>query len=403
VVAGPSVILADPTDLVALPALGLAAWTAVRAERAAHGRRATSLGVLVVLPAAVIALAATSAPVYPSAVAVYASGSTIFVGEGNGYGGHAPAPTIWSVSEDGGRTWRSAARADVDALSARDGFPRLGCEPDVPAHCYRAVRGHLRVEETTDGTSWRVAWQITDRERVRLGRAYEGDVDVDRDLSSVALAVAPVPGGHVVVVANGRDGYVVRDAGGGWSRIGFGVTVHDSGNTADHPAPAVPPASFADYAPDVAGGLLAGLLVLAVGGSAAAWRTDRRPVYVFTPFLVVGALLLMSGAVWMHDRGGSIAPVFFTVELVAPPVVTIGGLFAVLGAVGILVGAVVVKALPGRRAGQVALIGLATAGATGALLAGVPGSHRIMALIAGAVAAVAALLAGRLGRRHSLK
>src|SRR5262245_37442149 len=86
VVNGPSVVLADLTDLAALPAVGLAWWTWRVARRGVHlGRWARLVGVLVVLPLASIAIVATSAPNYPDAVTIVEWRGRLVVGIGQSY------------------------------------------------------------------------------------------------------------------------------------------------------------------------------------------------------------------------------------------------------------------------------------------------------------------------------
>ena len=69
VLAGPSLVRADWTDLLTLPALGLAWWSWTRSRRRPVRRRTARLvRMLVVLPPAVFAVAATSPIQYPYAV-----------------------------------------------------------------------------------------------------------------------------------------------------------------------------------------------------------------------------------------------------------------------------------------------------------------------------------------------
>ncbi|OUC96078.1 hypothetical protein, partial [Streptosporangium minutum] len=95
--AGPSRMLADPTDLVALPALGLA-WLVSRRCRADHAvRRARTL---IIVPVALIAVTATSqVPPPPSASSISVDGDAITVFPDHGL------PWEKAVSRDGGRTW----------------------------------------------------------------------------------------------------------------------------------------------------------------------------------------------------------------------------------------------------------------------------------------------------------
>lgn len=102
---------------------------------------------------------------------------------------------------------------------------RTGGRPyDDPAVCYRVVPGLLRVEETRDGgATWETSWEVDQRERDLLAQQLPELGDPATNLSSHALVVHPTDAGYVVLVANGRDGYALRDQDGQWRRIGFGI------------------------------------------------------------------------------------------------------------------------------------------------------------------------------------
>lgn len=107
--AGPSRVLADPTDLLALPALGLAWWTWRRvATRPAPARRrlpltARPLLPLLVLPVAVVATAATSQSpsLHLTPNVIFSSGDAVLVGATDGA---RLEPALWYVTTDG-ETW----------------------------------------------------------------------------------------------------------------------------------------------------------------------------------------------------------------------------------------------------------------------------------------------------------
>ncbi|MET8362004.1 hypothetical protein ABZU53_00330 [Micromonospora sp. NPDC005194] len=225
--AGPSLVRADGTDLLTLPALGVTWWAWTRARRRPVRRRTARLvRLLVVLPPAVLAVAATSAVRYP-----YALGTTtldgrpaISVGDGSGTSWpDEPADGQWSVSDDGATTWRLATDGETERLDAQDPSRRQACAPDEPRRCYRVASGHLRVEQSDDaGVTWQVAWEVSDGQREELARRYPSPGDVRQHFSSRELTVYPhAGGGHEVLVANGRDGFLRRLADGGWRRDGF--------------------------------------------------------------------------------------------------------------------------------------------------------------------------------------
>ncbi|GAA4936441.1 hypothetical protein [Actinoplanes utahensis] len=205
----PSLVRSDPTDLLALPFLAVAWWTAQRpgrqrSERTERWVRAWRLAVL--LPLALAGVAATSAVPYLSAEKVYVSADTIFVGEGW-------IETRWSASKDGGVTWS-------DAPEQTPAAPGPACTRSVPQVCYRVIEDGIGVLRSDAGGPWTEDWVLTRLERITLNRAYRDTMGIDA-LTSQSIGVQDVPGGHVVVVANGRDGFAVRDVTGTWQRIGF--------------------------------------------------------------------------------------------------------------------------------------------------------------------------------------
>ncbi|MEV1318192.1 hypothetical protein AB0J14_19165 [Micromonospora arborensis] len=228
VLAGPSLVRADRTDLLTLPALGLAWWSWTRSRRRpVRQRTARLVRLLVVLPPAVLAVAATSVVRYPYAVGTALLDGQPAVSVGSGYNNRTwpaePADGHWSVSADGGTTWRPADAAEEQRLSRPDVGQRQACVPTEPQRCYRAVRGHLRVEQSDDaGTTWRVAWEVSDARREELARRSDSPGDIRRHFASRDLIVYPAAdGGHEVLVANGRDGLLRRGSDGGWRRAGF--------------------------------------------------------------------------------------------------------------------------------------------------------------------------------------
>ncbi|MFF5051940.1 hypothetical protein ACFY1S_01980 [Micromonospora sp. NPDC000663] len=228
VLAGPSLVRADRTDLLTLPALALAWWSWTRSRRRPVRRRtARAVRLLVVLPPAVLAVAATSAVYYPYAVGTALLDGQPAISAGMGYDSQdwptRPADGSWLVSENRGITWRNATLDEERRLSGQGAGQRQACVPAEPQRCYRAVEGHLRVEQSDDaGTTWRVAWEVSDARREGLARQSYNPGDVSRHFASRDLIVYPAAGGgHEVLVANGRDGILHRGSDGAWQRKGF--------------------------------------------------------------------------------------------------------------------------------------------------------------------------------------
>ncbi len=327
----------------------------------AHPVAVVALALLFLAPVALLTADAARSRQFPEAVAVMEWQAQIVAVE--------RGPERWRVSGDGGLTWRP-----ITNLGLQTKEPTRSCAPEEPAHCYRVVPGHLRVEETVNGgQSWWIAWSVPDNERRRLGRCYQDLGEPAKHLSSRSLAVAAVPGGHAVVVANGRDGYAVRAPDGTWTRTGFGTTGTTEppdasgapGTPADpgatgakvRPAPPIDDRSPRDAAPQMVVGLLAGLAVIAVAGSAAVWRVARRPVGVALPLVAVGGLLAIAGAYGWRDTNAVLPVVLLTLGLSA----------TAAGAVGVLVIATLRRAVRKLPAALAAGIGIAVATADAAM------------------------------------
>jgi hypothetical protein len=64
-------------------------------------------------------------------------------------------------------------------------------------------------------------------------------------VSSTSVVVLRAPDGHVVYVANGRDGLLFRDVSGRWQRLGFPV-LNDAGEVVFDPPTRMPVAPRTD-------------------------------------------------------------------------------------------------------------------------------------------------------------
>lgn len=322
VVNGPSVLLADPTDLVAVPALGLSwwAWRQVTAAPPLPDGLVFRLRVVVAVPFAVLAITATSAPDdrTPAVESVKTEGSQVVIEAAGGIYGSSSGADGWRFlsqvpSMDGSATAPPQRQAEA-------------CVPDVAAHCYR-VRGHAGldtqgrlpsggrppgVDETTDaGRTWYTAWEMPAArwEFVLRQHPFPAGVVHLSKLASVEVAVRTVPGGHEVIVANGVEGLVVRGADGAWRRVP--VVVPETGLDI-RPAPLT---AFGRVIGDNVNyaGLLA-VFALLIGTTLAAARVRARrgrgltAVVPLVLFIVLGLPVLGVVAFLTENAGMSTVP-----------------------------------------------------------------------------------------------
>jgi hypothetical protein len=324
----------------------------------AHPVALVSLAVLFLAPVALLGADAASDDRFPEAVSVVAWKTQIVATESVSESG----PAQWRISGDGGLTWRDTTPQELGLSTAGAGGaaePTESCAPDQPSRCYRVVPGHLRVEETVNGgASWWIAWSVPDDERRRLARCYEDLGEPAEHLSSRSLAVVEVDGGHAVVVANGRDGYAVRAPEGRWTRTGFGTTMAASGPKV-RPAPPIDERSARDAAPQIVAGLLAGLVVVAVAGSAAVARVARWPVGAAAGLVAMGGLLALAGGFGWRDSNAVLPILVLALGLVA----------ATAGAYGVLLIATLRRAARKLPTALAAAIGTAVAAVDAAVFA----------------------------------
>jgi hypothetical protein len=225
--------------------------------------------------------------------------------------------STWSVGTDG-RLVGPAAPGTPGQRAVQD------CAGEV---CYRAVAGRLAVERSTDGgATFAPDWDVSGAAYEQLVGEYPDLGDPAAHLSSVAVTVRPVERGHVVFVANGRDGLLYRNAVGRWSRLGV-----PQGAEAPHfvAPPRLRPG--AGIAGQVA--LAAGSIVLLAAGATIARRRTVRPARAAVA-AAVAAVIGVTGYVAsrLPDLGSVPAGIYATLIVVT---VTIGGTAA---AIAILTG-----------------------------------------------------------------
>lgn len=220
---GPSVVLRDPTDLLALPALGLALLVQRRAldvRGSVRARGAAAAGALV-LPFAVLATAATSCD-DPSD-----RSTAVGVVQGRWDGSRDLEPRlVWRsvtgllvFTRDGSS--RELTPSESSRLTGTGPTLSTQCDPDDGDHCWRLVSGDRpQVDATTDGgDTWRTEYLMPKD-------AYDAIFEeLDEDggcgggprIETDDIAVLGTAQGPLVAVAAAEAGLLLRDPAGHWT------------------------------------------------------------------------------------------------------------------------------------------------------------------------------------------
>lgn len=332
---GPSLVRADATDLLALPALAIAwyAWRRV-AGRPVRNRAAQVIRAALLIPAALLATAASDVfPLdHPETVWVGQLDDELVAGDGYYDPATGPevlaAPAYFVATADGARHFHAWVPSS-SAPAATSDRPDL---PPVPAYlppaqtqecigneCFRVVPGSLGVQESTDiGRTWRTVWSVGGTRYAKLAKLYPDLGDPNVHLVSMSLAMTQQADGYSVLVANGRDGLLRRDTAGNWTRLGNYV--------GDGRFDSVPPLPAADPVVSLpvklaTGGL--GLVAFAAGAFAATIGAARRghPRQSAVPVaagaaLVAGYIALLAGGAATASTAVALAAVALVASVI---------------------------------------------------------------------------------------
>lgn len=301
---GPSVVLRDRTDLMALPALGLAWW----ASRRLVGRAWTlRLRAAVVLPVAILATVATSKSDNFAIDDVAVIDGTVYAHEfdisPHGYDGD-----YWLVMspDDWADPYPTAAQTDAinSYLEERADAPARVCV-DEGVTCFRPAPHRYGVDVSRDGgATWKPDFRVTDTQWTLLAREIPDAEPKEENLVTSAVAVAEVSGETVVLAANGADGMAIRHEDGTWERVGWWGKDY-----LDDVVPMPPDNAKADLGQvpfPVAAGIVGSVLAYVVAGAA---RRKRRGILKSVVLYVVGGgLLLISANVGENYAGLAARP-----------------------------------------------------------------------------------------------
>lgn len=214
----PTHIRADVTDLVALPALGVAWWVdrRVRSSPELPWRRtvATAAG-MALLPVAVLATAATSCSermAYTSASRVEGDfpGHPRRVEQRLALGDYSIHYTIDAM--------RTVERADV-ALSSADERVSQQCDPTAPDRCWRLAAEGVGVKSSLDGgTTWQPELELTNEQLAAMLEELGETCGDEPQVAALDLAVLPTDGEPIVVIPIGEGGVYIREEDARWER-----------------------------------------------------------------------------------------------------------------------------------------------------------------------------------------
>lgn len=228
-ISGPGVILADTTDLLALPALGLAVWVGLGVTARRRHHHALTVAAL---PLALLASVATTSPDDPPVPGIVVDDAGMWlmhVEDAFGYEGNA----YYTYTGEGWKTYYESGTGEPAPANPMPFWHQdVDCVPSRELVCFRVLRGSTGVEISNDaGVTWEVDWALTADEVATLREAYGLP---PHDFATVGVGVFEMPRGFVVVASNGTDGFAVRGVDGTWERVGFaGMDCCDSLETVD--------------------------------------------------------------------------------------------------------------------------------------------------------------------------
>lgn len=207
---GFSIIVLDPSDLIALPALFLS-WRLWNGE----GLKEPRWYVWIIVSLAVFSSLATSCRETGVLRELYTYDGLIYTGDTRW--------DSWFVSEDKGRTWERLSVTPSFLEGKKDHstkMPKTICDMYDDEHCFR-ISGEERVEASVDGgKTWSVAWEIPPGRRKFIERRASLGLCPKRiDLGPYDIEWVGDSGVRSVVVALGNEGILIITKDGSTSRV----------------------------------------------------------------------------------------------------------------------------------------------------------------------------------------
>lgn len=210
-------ITVDPTDLLTLPALGLAGivWTKVESEpfetREKSGLSGFELAVVIV---AAFASLATSCDAPQGVQFIERQGNLLIAAE-------EPSGGNTATSRDGGYTWTDWAVNSGSDLDVENTRITEDCLPGRPDHCFRIDRGAYVEESLDGGVTWQAAWQLPPGREAFVTRAGRGCGTYRVSAVDLLITDEVEP---LVLVAMTHDGLLRRLPDGTWERDVLGIS-----------------------------------------------------------------------------------------------------------------------------------------------------------------------------------
>lgn len=154
-------------------------------------------------------------------------------------------PDHFYIGQDEGKTWQELQSPPdflPDFTWAPDGDHRSECVPNDPLECYR-ITGESNVEISTDGgKTWQIDWKMPAGRELFMARQPEMVylVEVFPDTIPSDLGILEAETGHVVIVAYGNQGVLVKSPSGEWNRYAVMMEPVDRFGMLDEVVPATP-------------------------------------------------------------------------------------------------------------------------------------------------------------------